>query len=450
MGERTRELLTLIIGDIVIFNVALLLTLTLRYLEFPTMERLMMHIPPFLTFSAVWLFIFFILGLYDKHTNLLKRLLLSRILYAQSINVIVAGVLFFILPLGITPKTNLVLYLLISIGLLTWWRLRIVPSLAPQRRHKAIMLASGEAAVELVDEINNNDRYNYYFVRLIDEDTLKQTEDFEAKILTLMEREQIEVIVADPRGASATSFLPVLFDLSFLRFTCTFLDFNRLYEDTFDRVPVGMLQYEWFISNISQTKTAMYDAIKRIIDITGSLALLLPAAFLFPFVAAAIKLEDKGPLFYSTTRIGQFNQPITIYKFRTKNGTDSGAAALQSSLIDTKVGTFLRKTRIDELPQLINVLRGDLSFIGPRPEIPELAKVYAEEIKYYNTRHLLKPGLSGWAQINNFDVPRGGVDVEKTIAKLSYDLFYLQRRSILLDIHIALKTLATIIMRTGS
>jgi lipopolysaccharide/colanic/teichoic acid biosynthesis glycosyltransferase len=107
-------------------------------------------------------------------------------------------------------------------------------------------------------------------------------------------------------------------------------------------------------------------------------------------------------------------------------------------------------SRIDELPQLINVLKGDLSFIGPRPEMPALAEVYANEVPYYNARHFLKPGLSGWAQINNFDVPRGGIDVERTKVKLSYDLYYLERRSLLLDMQIALKTLATIIMRTGT
>jgi lipopolysaccharide/colanic/teichoic acid biosynthesis glycosyltransferase len=211
-----------------------------------------------------------------------------------------------------------------------------------------------------------------------------------------------------------------------------------------------MLQYEWFINNISQSKTAIYDVIKRTIDVVGSLVLLLPAIAIFPFVALAIKLEDKGQLFYTTIRVGQFNKPITIYKYRTKNGADSDKSALSSTLVDTKIGVFLRKTRIDELPQLINVLRGDLSFIGPRPEMPALAEVYAKEIPYYNTRHFLKPGLSGWAQINNFDVPRGGLDVEKTIAKLSYDLFYLERRSLFLDIHITLKTIATIIMRTGT
>ncbi|MBP6881751.1 MAG: sugar transferase [Candidatus Pacebacteria bacterium] len=450
MGERARELSVLIIGDIIVFNIALWMTLLVRYFELPTLERLEQHFPPFLTISAVWLSIFFISGLYDKHTNLLKKFMVSRILSAQILNVVVAGFLFFVLPFGITPKTNLIIYLIISIILLTLWRLRAVPLLSPKQRHKAILIADGPEAIELVDEINNNDRYNYYFIRIIDGETLRSTGDFEQKIRSLMEREQVELIVADSRGESIKTFLPTLFNLSFLHFAFTFLDFNRLYEDTFDRVPVRMLQYEWFITNISQSKKTMYDALKRMIDVAGALILLIPAALIFPFIALVIKLQDKGPLFYHTTRVGQFNKPITIYKFRTKNGTDVGSAALKSTLTDTRMGVYLRKLRLDELPQLINVLRGDLSFIGPRPEMPALAEVYAREIPYYNTRHFLKPGLSGWAQINNYDVPRGGVDVERTIAKLSYDLYYLERRSLLLDIHIALKTIATILMRTGT
>jgi lipopolysaccharide/colanic/teichoic acid biosynthesis glycosyltransferase len=256
--------------------------------------------------------------------------------------------------------------------------------------------------------------------------------------------------VADSKGEAIKHFLPTLFDLSFLRFSFTFVDFHRLYEDTFDRVPVTSLQYDWFISNISQSSGVVYDSVKRTIDVIGAIALIIPAAVLFPFIALAIKLDDRGALFYTTQRIGRYNKPITIYKFRTKNGFDSGAQALNSTLVDTKIGAVLRKTRIDELPQLLNVLWGDLSFIGPRPEIPELAAIYAAEIPHYNARHLIKPGLSGWAQIGNFDVPRGGVDVERTVDKLSFDLFYLKRRSFILDVQIALKTLATILMRTGS
>jgi lipopolysaccharide/colanic/teichoic acid biosynthesis glycosyltransferase len=428
MGERTRELFILIVGDIIAFNVALWLTLLVRYLEVPTTERLSAHIPPFLTVSAVWLFVFFILGLYDKHTNLLKRLLANRILYAQIINVVAAAILFFVIPFGITPKTNLVIYLVISIGLLSWWRLLLVPVFSPKQQHKAILIADGKEAIELADEINHNDRYNYYFVRIIDETTLKNTPNFQEKLLRLIEKEKIELIVADSRSEAIRAFLPALFDLSFLHFAFTFLDFNRLYEDTFDRVPVSCIQYDWFISNISQSRSVIYDSVKRVIDMVGALALLFPAALLFPFTALAIKLEDKGPLFYSTTRIGQYNKLITIYKLRTKNGLDAGDRALKSTLVDTKVGKILRMSRIDELPQLINVLKGDLSFIGPRPEMPALAEVYA----------------------NNFDVPRGGIDVERTVMKLSYDLYYLERRSFVLDMHIVLKTLATILMRTGT
>jgi lipopolysaccharide/colanic/teichoic acid biosynthesis glycosyltransferase len=450
MGERTRELFVLIAGDIIIFVVSLWLTLFVRYLEIPGGDRLAAHIGPFSMFTAAWLLVFYIMGLYDKHTNFLKNLLLSRIAHAQIINVVLAGLLFFIIPFGIAPKTNLVLFLVISTLLLGFWRFRLVGLFAPQSRNKAILIADGAEAIELVDEINNNDRYGYSIVRMIDNEMIQRTPDVEGKLLKLIEREGIDIIVADSKGEAIKHFLPTLFDLSFLRFSFTFVDFHRLYEDTFDRVPVTSLQYDWFISNISQSSGVVYDSVKRTIDVIGAIALIIPAAVLFPFIALAIKLDDRGALFYTTQRIGRYNKPITIYKFRTKNGFDSGAQALNSTLVDTKIGAVLRKTRIDELPQLLNVLWGDLSFIGPRPEIPELAAIYAAEIPHYNARHLIKPGLSGWAQIGNFDVPRGGVDVERTVDKLSFDLFYLKRRSFILDVQIALKTLATILMRTGS
>ncbi len=450
MGERARELTILVLGDIILFILALWVTLLVRYLEVPDLERLTLHVPPFLIFSAVWLGIFFIIGLYDKHTNLLKKLLVSRIVYAQIINVVVASILFFVIDFGITPKINLIIYLIISTSFLSTWRLWLVPKFRSERRQKAILIADGDEAIELADEINNNDRYNYYFSRIIDEQSLKQTDDIEEKILKVVERDKIDIVVANPRGEMIKSFLPTLFDLSFLRFRLTFLDFTRLYEDTFDKVPVKSLQYEWFIANISQSKKTIYDAIKRTIDVLGALTLLIPFALAFPFVALAIRWEDKGVLFYTTIRIGQYDQPITIYKFRTKNGIDVGPSALKSELVDTKVGKFLRKTRLDELPQLFNVLKGDLSFIGPRPEMPALAEVYTKEIPFYNARHFLKPGLSGWAQINDHDAPRGGVDTERTISKLSYDLYYLEQRSLILDIHIAMKTIATLLLRTGS
>lgn len=450
MGERTRELLLLTIGDILCFNLALWLTLLFRYAEIPTLDRLQLHFGPFLLLSAIWIFIFYIAGLYDKHTTLLKSLLLSRILNTQIANILIAAFLFVLLPFSIAPKTNLVIYLFISIALITLWRLVLFNYLSPKNTHKAVLIADGPEAVELADEINNNTRYNYSFVRIIDDQTVLYTQNFESKLIELVEEEGIRIIVAKSHGPHIEKVLPSIFDLSFLQFEFTFLDFDKLYEDTFDKIPLTALQYDWFISNVSQAENFIYVFLKRAGDVIGALLLMIPCLAIFPLVALAIKIEDRGVLFYRTERVGQYNRPISIYKFRTKTGTDTGAEALKSTLVDTRIGTFLRKTRIDELPQLLNVLRGDLSFIGPRPEMPSLAQVYAEEIPYYNTRHFIKPGLSGWAQINNSDAPRGGVDTERTKAKLSYDLYYLKHRSVLLDLQIGLKTLSILVMRTGT
>lgn len=450
MGERTRELLILIIGDVMCFSLALWLTLTVRYLEWPSSLQINAHFQPFLVLSLLWILIFYIAGLYDKHTVLLKKLLLSRIISTQVINIILAAMAFLIIPFGIAPKTNLVIYLLISIALITWWRLHLFNLFSPKVRHKAILIADGEEALELADEINNNDRYNYSFVRIIDESTALHTPDFESKLLSLVNKEKVDIIVANPRGQHIERVLPAIFDLAFLHFEFTFLDFYKVYEDTFDRIPLSSLRYDWFIDNISQSERPIYDVLRRAVDIIGALVLFVPFLFVFPLIAVVIKLYDGGPLFYLTERVGRYNQPIKILKFRTKNGLDKGSSALSTTLVDTPVGRILRKTRLDELPQLINILRGDLSFIGPRPEMPALASVYAEQIPYYNTRHFITPGLSGWAQIKDSNAPRGGVDIDKTKSKLSYDLFYLKNRSLLFDIQIALKTLATLVMRTGS
>lgn len=450
MGERTRELFILILGDVVCFSLALWLTLLVRYLEWPTEGRLDDHMGPFLLLSSLWIVVFYIAGLYDKHTVLLKKLLLARIINTQIVNIFLAAIMFVIIPFGIAPKTNLVIYLIVSIALITFWRLYLFNFFSPKTLHRAILIADGEEAIELADEINNNDRYNYSFVRIIDERAALHTPDFESKLLELVDRENVEIIVANPRGEHIERILPSIFDLAFLRFRFTFLDFYQVYEDTFDRVPLSSLRYDWFITHVSQSQSPLYDLAKRVTDIVGASVLSLPALLLYPFIILAIKIEDGGKVFYHTERVGQFNQPIKIIKFRTMTGTDVGAAALQSTLRVTRVGRFLRRTRLDELPQLWNVLHGDLSFIGPRPEMPALASAYAESIPYYNMRHFLKPGLSGWAQLNHLDAPRQGVDIERTTKKLSYDLHYLRCRSFFLDLEIMLKTLRILIMRSGS
>lgn len=456
MGERTRELLILVFGDILAFLLALWVTLLLRYLSFPAYDLLVAHVGPFLIISTVWLFIFYLGGLYDKHTVFLKSLLFARILNTQFVNILVAALLFLIIPFGIAPKTNLVIYLFVSVALITWWRMSLYQYISPKTQHRAILIADGPEAIELVDEINNNDRYSYSFHRLIDEETAKSTPDFETKLLKLIEKEDIRIIVANPNGEYISSVLPKLFDLAFIKFELTFLDFYKVYEDTFDKVPLSALRYEWFIAHVSQSKSLFYDVSKRAIDIVGSVLLGIGFGLIFPFIYLAMRLEGPGDIFISQERIGQANQPVTVWKVRTMTENRSASAtwttedAQQGNRV-TKVGAILRKLSIDEVPQAWTILKGEMSLIGPRNDIKGLGDRLASEIPYYNIRNFVKPGVTGWAQTHQHYMGDNisPQSLEESKERLSYDLYYVKNRSFLLDVEIALRTVKTVLSRFG-
>ena len=456
MGERTRELLLLIVGDVLFLILALWLTLFVRYLSFPSTELFSSHLGPFLIISGISLFIFYLGGLYDKQTVFFKSLMFSRILNTQIVNGIVAFILFFIIPFGIAPKTNLVIYVFISVVLFTWWRMYLYNSIVPKHMHRAIILADGPEAIELVDEVNNNDRYSYSFVRIIDKETATKTSDFENKLMQLIEKEKIDIIVANTSDDYISKVLPKLFDLAFLRFELTFLDFYKVYEETFDRVPLSALNYEWFITHVSQSKSLIYDTAKRGIDIAGSIILGLILLLLLPFIYIAMRIEGKGDLFITQERIGQFNERVLVYKIRTMTENRSSSATwtnedAREGNVVTKVGAILRKLSIDELPQVLNIFKGEMSLIGPRNDIKGLGERLAKEIPYYNIRNFVKPGVTGWAQTHQHYMGSNisPQSLEETKMRLSFDLYYVKNRSLLLDIDIALRTFKTLLSRFG-
>jgi lipopolysaccharide/colanic/teichoic acid biosynthesis glycosyltransferase len=191
-----------------------------------------------------------------------------------------------------------------------------------------------------------------------------------------------------------------------------------------------------------------FDFVKRVIDLVTAIPIFLVSLLIYPFVIAAIKLETPGGAFFTHTRVGKNGKLIKIIKFRSMT-EHASADGLHKNPQMTKVGAFIRKTRIDELPQLLTVIRGDVSLIGPRPELPKLVEIYEQEIPYYSSRHSVKPGLSGWAQINQKDPPKLAAQVESTAIKLSYDLYYIKNRSLWLDILIALRTVKELALRRG-
>ncbi len=431
----------LFLGDILFFTAALWVTLTLRYFEVPSDLAFYDHLIPFSFLFLVWVTVFFIAGLYDKHTIIFKRKLPSIILNAQIVNVILAAVFFFFIPyFGITPKTNLFIYLFISFIFIVTWRLYLFPLLGSRKRQNALLIASGSEMLKLRDEINNNARYNFYFTSSLDLDTADR-KDLEEYLYEHVKANNISIIVADTSSEKVSSVIPILYHLTFIQLRFKFLDFQKMYENIFDCVPLSLVKYNWFLNNVSWLPRITHDLAKRFIDIVFSVVLGIPSLLVYPFVVAAVKFGDKGPVFIIQERVGKDNRPIYIFKFRSMSIYEKEKV--------TRVGNMLRKTRIDEFPQLWNVLKGDLSLIGPRPEMPHLAELYEKEIPYYNIRHFIQPGLSGWAQIHHSKPPKFGAQYDGTKEKLSYDIFYIKNRSLLLDLYIGLKTIKTLFSRTG-
>ena len=440
----------LLVGDLVVFYVALWLTLVVRDLGIPGMERWVDHAAPFTLLFGISVLIYFIVGLYDRHTSYLRSRLPALVAYGQIATVIVAALFFLSTPyFGITPKTILFIFLAISSALVVFWRLVLTRFLGVRQRQNALVFGSGEEMEELIGELNGNDRYGLVVKHRFAPSEVEVSEQLQEQLLHFIERKGITTIVVDTRDPEMARVTPAFYDLLFMHPDLTILDALTLYEDIFRRIPISMLEHAWFIEHMTLQTRPLYDLYHRVFDIVISIPLGLVTLVVFPFVAAAIKFEDRGPLFSLQRRVGKDGVPVELIKFRTMTvANDNGAWGSVPNEV-TRVGAFLRKTRIDELPQLWNVLVGGYSLIGPRPEFAEAVAQYRKAIPYYNARHLITPGLSGWAQLNHHEHPHHDVDIIETRKKLSYDLYYLKHRSFWLDIEIGLKTIKTLVSAVG-
>lgn len=444
------EHLILLIGDIAVFVVSLWLMLALRYLELPTYGLFSMHAKPFALLFVVWILVFFLSGLYGKHTRLFRSALPSLIFSVQLINMAIAGLFFFAVPLfGIAPKTNLLLYLIVSAPLIYGWRVWLFSRMKTTRSLKGVLIASGPDARALADEVAKDDRYPFSFAYVIDT-AHAPTHEVIQRACRVAAEDDVTFVVIDYADPAVLSALPIIYDAAFHKTRFALMDVVDLYQEVFDRVPLSLTRYAWVLDQIGASRT--YDALKRVIDILGALLIGAVSAIVYPFVALAVKLDDGGPVFITQERVGRFQKPIRVRKFRTMSGNDSGeyGETGKSKLVVTRVGKWLRVLRVDELPQLWSVLTGDLSLVGPRPELPALAAQYSARIPYYNARYLVAPGLTGWAQIKHDRHPHHGAAMEETKEKLSYDLFYLQHRSLLLDLLILFQTVRIVVSARGS
>ncbi|MCX7025045.1 MAG: sugar transferase [Spirochaetes bacterium] len=226
-----------------------------------------------------------------------------------------------------------------------------------------------------------------------------------------------------------------------------YLGLPEFYESFLRKVPIGDIDELWFLEKVDRNGTRPYAIAKRVTDILVATSAMLLSLPFWPLVALAIKLGSQGPVLFRQRRLGRFGKPFTILKFRTmRTDLNDFAPTGKDDPRVTAFGDFMRKSRIDEIPQMLNILMGEMSFVGPRPERPELAIELEKAIPFYRERLRVKPGITGWDQVSGeYHSP----SVEDTYKKLQYDLYYIKNYSVFLDVSIFFKTIFTVFMRAG-
>lgn len=438
-------------GDLIVFISALWITLLVRYLAIPASDLFTDHLEAFSAVFCIWILVFYMAGLYSKRVVLFKSELWGAILRTQLLNIVLAALYFFFVPgIGIAPKTSLILYLFISLAEIFIWRLAIYPRITrPSSRDRAALIGDGPEVEELLKEVTGNPRYQVQFVAHFTPEQLAT--DFE-ECARELQRQSVTMLVIDAEHDVLQPLLGRIYELAFVSPGYHFVDFYAMYEEVFDRVPLSLLQYDWFLKNVSTVGSNFYEVGKRTIDIIGGLAMGVIFVIAVPFVWLALRLEGPGPLFLFQDRLGQNGTHVKTFKFRSMRYSDNGKWKGEGENYVTKVGAILRTTSLDEFPQCINILRGELSLIGPRNDISGLAQRLADALPYYRIRYIAKPGITGWAQINQ-QYEQGNISpqsIEETKMRLAYDFYYIKNRSFALDIIIALKTVKRMFFRVSS
>lgn len=358
------------------------------------------------------------------------------------------------------PKNRLQIitfYLVVLIALFLW-RIFYVRLLASHRFYQnAILICDNDQVEELILGLENIDPH-YKIVGYVSADSIEDAiarthyvphikkEDLYSYV---KENKVSEIVIASQKTEGITSDLYLQL-LHLLESGNMIREYVQVYESKTQRIPVQFLDRDFYrffpFSRSNQNK--LYLSVIRLLEVGFSIVGIAIGAVLVPFILLGNFLGNNGKLFYTQERVGRDGVLFKILKFRTmiKNAeTDKAVFATYNDERVTKFGKFLRKTRIDEFPQFVNVLKGEMAIIGPRPERPYFVKEIADRMPFYTTRHIIKPGLTGWAQVNY----TYGETIEDSLIKLQYDLYYIKHRSFYLDLNIAIKTITTIVLYRG-
>lgn len=413
-------------GDMVCLAGGLFLALVIRY-GWPIPEKILSdHRLPFTILFCLWFLTFYVGGLYNLRQTKNQRQFFALFFTLLGINAALSVLVFYFIPFfSVTPKTVLFLDLGVTAGLLLIWRslMNAFFALPPL---KFVLLGSGDEVHELLGDVHKHPELGY-------ECAAHYTTPQEVlNLVDFVKKQNIDAVVVALDYRTDLELQKKLF--ACIPLQIQFYDFVEFYEQYFQRIPLAAIDRAWFLENFNEPEKRFFSTVKRGTDILLGILLGIPGLVFFPFIALAVWLSMGRPVFFIQQRVSRYEKPFWIYKFRTMKQERHEATI-------TRVGQFLRRTHLDEIPQLWNILLGEMSFIGPRPEQVQFVNELKAKIPFYSERSLVAPGVTGWAQLHE---PRARA--EDALAKLQYDLFYVKHRSLLFDLEIVLRTLRVLIL----
>lgn len=419
----------LLLGDVIVLHLSLLFTLALRYGWSNLGTNWINHYPSFLIIFFIWLLVFYIYNLYNLLASTDRIRFNNLAINAILISSLLSTAFFYLnIDINIAPKTNLAIFVGLTTILFIAWRKFFNYSLKSYLPKSNLLIISKKSkVVNLLNFLQRKPQLGFKTVLVVEE--ILSDEDLK----TIIIEKNIHTVVLDSHLEDANKWRKALF--SCLENDLIFTDLSSFYEKITGRIDIETISHTWFLENFNKGNKKYFNHLKRLFDLflaTLFLVISLPFWLTIPLI---ILVDSGKPVIYKQKRLGKNGKEFVILKFRTMENEEI-----------TRSGKFLRKTRLDEIPQLINILKNDMSFIGPRPEQTHIAKTLNEKIPFYHERLLIKPGLSGWDQISDNYHTSSYLD---SFEKLQYDLFYIKNRSIYLDLSIVLKTISTVLRRRG-
>ena len=451
--SRKRRQFIIFLVDITILFASIPLALFLRKIELPQISLIITHLYTFTGIIAFWEILMYSVSMYslEQAYNVIQTAFKMSIVACVSL---LAGFAFFYLFLdsSIAPKTVLIIYTGVAFLLLMGWRVLYNFFFGARKtRPRVVFIGNNETVSALVEEMGHFSYFGFTPAAIYDPEQNyigPASVPFFSEpsgLLDYLQTNPADIYIIASEKSFPMEIRQYLF--SCLANKSFFYGLPDFFELVTRKIPIGSINDTWLLSNLDATSKSFFNGIKRLFDLIISSIILIATCVLWPIIALIIKIESSGPVFFCQIREGRNERPFKILKFRTMRVEDNSftPTGKKDSRI-TPFGNFLRKSRLDEIPQVINVFRGDMSLIGPRPERPELARDLEKSIPYYKQRLIVKPGITGWDQVSGeYHSP----SIEDTYKKLQYDLYYIKNRSILLDLSIFFKTITTVLKRSG-